>query len=633
MSSSEETEFLTTIRDAIQILTGNQFGDLERYRFHAKVIQKMMNAGNFNSLEDFFEALCSDSILHAEFISRITIHHTQWFREPEHFVSLEKVATQFAIDQEKLSIKDTFKVWSAASSTGEEVGSIAITLQRVKEKCRWFEYSILGTDLDDLCIAAAKANRFPFVELNKVKPEYMEYFVRDGKYASLREDLFKRCRFETNNLVHSSPTDTTFHVIFIRNVLIYFSQETAFDVLRKLSSSLSHDGLMYLGHCEAQNYERIGLKASSHAIYRRIKDITRHRRKILLLEDSAIARMKMKKVLESYNYEVLIAENISQADALLTDESTGRPRHFDGFCLDINLPDGYGPNWLRKQRSNGNKTPALIVSQIHKEEAKKNFEDLFDIAEEYFEKNLLHSGAHLIPEFFDQIQAQKVGHHDPSSKGTSATPVTCPTLILIGTSTGGPKALTDFLKDWNTGSPPIVLVQHMAHSFLKAFAERMETISGLKLWDGNDGPLKNGHIYIALADYHVKVRRRSDRTWEIYKDYSVKVHQHRPSVDVLFGGVEGAGEDVVAVLLTGMGKDGAQGMKSLFNKGAYTMAQDEQSSVVWGMPGEAVKLGGARTIGNIQKLRKQLSHIITLPPAQPTNVSELKTSLISKPSA
>ncbi|MGQ9658845.1 MAG: protein-glutamate methylesterase/protein-glutamine glutaminase [Thermochromatium sp.] len=167
-------------------------------------------------------------------------------------------------------------------------------------------------------------------------------------------------------------------------------------------------------------------------------------------------------------------------------------------------------------------------------------------------------------------------------------------VLAIGASTGGTEAIKEVLMRLPPDTPGVVIAQHIPPGFSAAFAERMNRQTGLVVKEAADGDrVMLGHAYIAPGDYHLQLAR--DGAHYICRlDRSEPVNHHRPSVDVLFRSVaKAAGTNAAAALLTGMGADGAQGLKELRDLGVYTIAQDEATSVVWGMPGEAVKRGGA----------------------------------------
>lgn len=167
-------------------------------------------------------------------------------------------------------------------------------------------------------------------------------------------------------------------------------------------------------------------------------------------------------------------------------------------------------------------------------------------------------------------------------------------LIAVGSSTGGTEALRELIGPMPPNGPPIVIAQHIPSAFVAALVSRLNMSGAMTVVEAQSGlPLQSGHAYIAPGAQHIRIRRRG-QDYICILDGSGPVNGHRPSVDVLFDSVASeAGSDATAVLLTGMGSDGAVGMGRIRAAGGHTVVQDENTSVVWGMPGEAVRIGAA----------------------------------------
>jgi two-component system chemotaxis response regulator CheB len=165
-------------------------------------------------------------------------------------------------------------------------------------------------------------------------------------------------------------------------------------------------------------------------------------------------------------------------------------------------------------------------------------------------------------------------------------------IVAVGSSTGGTEAIREFLVALPADAPAIVIAQHIPAAFSAPFARRMDSLSQLSVCEPSDGQhIKPGHVYIAPGGRHLLVERDGAHYRCRLKD-GPPVNRHCPSVDVLFRSVaQQVGPNAVGVMLTGMGDDGARGMKEMRDAGAPTLAQDEATSVVWGMPGAAVRLG------------------------------------------
>ena len=180
-------------------------------------------------------------------------------------------------------------------------------------------------------------------------------------------------------------------------------------------------------------------------------------------------------------------------------------------------------------------------------------------------------------------------------------------IISIGSSTGGTEAIKELLSGLPINSPPIVITQHIPKSFSQAFAKRLDTMFDLTVVEAESGmQLKSGYVYIAPGDKHLLVVKKNGVLSCMLND-GPAVNRHKPSVDVMFNSLlECSPKDVHAIMLTGMGNDGAEGMLNLLKAGATTTAQDEASSVVWGMPGSAVKLSAAQAVLPLKKMTEHL---------------------------
>jgi len=170
-------------------------------------------------------------------------------------------------------------------------------------------------------------------------------------------------------------------------------------------------------------------------------------------------------------------------------------------------------------------------------------------------------------------------------------------IIAIGASTGGTEAIKAVLTRLPPDTPGVVIAQHIPKAFSTPFAKRMNDCCQMTVYEAEDGQqVLAGHAYIAPGDRHLMVVRDGAR-YVLKLDDGVPVNRHKPSVDVLFRSVaQNAGRNAIGVILTGMGKDGAKGLKEMLDAGSQTIAQDEATSVVWGMPGEAVALGAAQHV-------------------------------------
>ncbi|HHA19156.1 MAG TPA: chemotaxis response regulator protein-glutamate methylesterase [Methylophaga sp.] len=185
-------------------------------------------------------------------------------------------------------------------------------------------------------------------------------------------------------------------------------------------------------------------------------------------------------------------------------------------------------------------------------------------------------------------------------------------IIAIGSSTGGTEAIKDVLRELPANCPGIVIVQHIPASFSRPFAERVNGLCAIEVSEAEDGQqILPGHAYIAPGDKHLIVERSGARFYCKLND-GPPVSRHKPSVDVLFRSVaQNVGANAIGLMLTGMGDDGAKGMLEMKEAGAFNFVQDEKSSVVWGMPGQAVKIGAADLQMPLTKIAGKLLSLVS----------------------
>jgi two-component system, chemotaxis family, protein-glutamate methylesterase/glutaminase len=189
-------------------------------------------------------------------------------------------------------------------------------------------------------------------------------------------------------------------------------------------------------------------------------------------------------------------------------------------------------------------------------------------------------------------------------------------IIAMGASTGGTEAIKEVLTRLPKDMPPIVIVQHIPKAFSGAFAARMNAICEIAVCEATDGqPILPGNAYIAPGDMHLMVAQAAGR-YQCRLSDAAPVNRHRPSVDVLFRSIaQVAGRNSIGVILTGMGRDGAAGMKEMLDAGAPTLAQDEASSVVWGMPGAAWEIGAVHSLHPLTQMADRIISLASGGPA------------------
>lgn len=207
----------------------------------------------------------------------------------------------------------------------------------------------------------------------------------------------------------------------------------------------------------------------------------------------------------------------------------------------------------------------------------------------------------------DVILPKQVRHHGKTE-----------TVIIVGASTGGTEALKEFLQLFPASAPAILVAQHMPEMFTKSFAERLNSFCRMQVKEAEQGEkVLPGHVYIAPGHSHLMLAL-SGGQYVCELSQGSPVNRHRPSVDVLFRSAANvAGRNAVGVILTGMGRDGAIGMQEMQQAGAYNYAQDEASCVVFGMPKEAIALGGVHEVLSLKEIAPKILARLASPRSMP----------------
>ena len=339
--------------------------------------------------------------------------------------------------------------------------------------------------------------------------------------------------------------------------------------------------------------------------------------RVLIVDDSALVRSLLS--------DILSADRSIEVVGVAGDAHVAREKikslNPDVITLDVEMPKMDGITFLRNLMRL-RPMPVVMVSSLTERGADVTLDALAIGAVDYLSKpkidlaaTLKDYGEELIEKIktaakasvraLDPRRAAALAAARPAHNADAVLPKARPPrqlrttdrIIAIGASTGGTEAIKEVLMRLPPDAPGVVIAQHIPKAFSTPFARRMNDCSQVTVYEAEDGQqVLAGHVYIAPGDRHLMVVR--DGTRYVCKlDDGVPVNRHKPSVDVLFRSIaQNAGGNAIGVILTGMGKDGARGLREMLDAGSRTIAQDEATSVVWGMPGEAVSLGAAQHV-------------------------------------
>jgi len=344
--------------------------------------------------------------------------------------------------------------------------------------------------------------------------------------------------------------------------------------------------------------------------------------KVLVVDDSALIRGLMTEIVNAQPDMQVVA---TAPDPLIARDLI-KATNPDVLTLDVEMPKMDGLEFLRRLM-HLRPMPVVMVSSLTEAGSQSTLRALELGAVDYVAKPHVSVRKGML-EFGDQIAdkiriaakarilprvsgAPAAGSGQPALRNPSAAREM---LIAIGASTGGPEALKNFLVQMPADCPGIVMTQHMPESFTRSFASRLDKLSPLTVKQAEGGEIiQPGHAYLAPGHSHLKVVRRGTQYITVL-DQGPPVNCHRPSVDVLFESVAlAAGRNAVGVILTGMGKDGAAGMLKMKEAGAYNLAQDEASCVVFGMPREAIALGATHDVATLSELPGRVMMMLSAP--------------------
>jgi len=356
--------------------------------------------------------------------------------------------------------------------------------------------------------------------------------------------------------------------------------------------------------------------------------------RVLIVDDSALVRQILT--------EILSADRQIEVVGVASDAHVAREKikslNPDVITLDVEMPKMDGVTFLRNLMRL-RPMPVVMVSSLTEHGADVTLDALSMGAVDYLPKPKIDLAATL-KDYGEQLTekvkaaararvraldpSRPLPQPKPSHSADAVIPAGAPArhlrttdrIIAIGASTGGTEAIKEVLMGFPPDTPGVVVTQHIPKAFSGPFAKRMDQCCQMTVYEAQDGQqILPGHVYIAPGDRHLLVIRDGAR-YVCRLDDGTPVNRHKPSVDVLFRSVaQNVGRNAIGLLLTGMGKDGARGLKEMREAGSPTIAQDEATSVVWGMPGEAVAIGAAEKVlplGDIADATMRLSEAMDI---------------------
>ena len=632
MSRERKSDPILDLMEVMRQASGISLGADKRLLVENRLKRRAREL-NFISMETYYDYFLQNRVSEIqELVSYLTTHHTFFFREPEHFAYLEDSVFPEALKSPAVNLR----IWSAAGSTGEEAYSIAATWLAFLKKNKVDERNapkleVIGTDIDHNSVERAKRGIYKRSMIKNISDDRAKAMFDFGEgelsgFVRVKDSIHKLCSFKEYNLQSRLKIDGPFHCIFLRNVMIYFSPDAVEAIISRLTPALRDAGVLILGHSESFNAQKLGYSSQGQSVFKRspadnigskspkelagadAQTISTHRpiTKVFIIDDSLTVRSILKKIF-SKEFGFFVC---GEADSGLNAYNQIVACSPDVVTLDIHMPDLDGIGYLKSVQNKPH--PAIVmISSVSSGDAISAMK-CFDLgAVDYIEKpgadfsTKAHSMRDIVHAASKTTRKiQKSSKDFPNVNETSQTETLTKyvlskhDLICIGSSTGGVEALRVLLTQLPAHSPPVLIVQHIPAVFSRAMAERLNTLCEIEVKEAAHGEaILPGHAYIAPGGMQMSLTSHGGN-FKIRLTSDEPVNRHRPSVDYLFDSVAKIASDrtISAAILTGMGGDGAKGLLAIRKMGGHTIAQDEDSCVVFGMPKVAIEIGAALEI-------------------------------------
>jgi two-component system chemotaxis response regulator CheB len=458
------------------------------------------------------------------------------------------------------------------------------------------------------------------IELNSDKVinlyTFQGIFIIDEKNGLIKYALFNSISEIDDSSIKFFDKNKLFHYKYIgcKEIFQYFEENVGGfnELIKKIKFTKTQLKIALFPSIGKIKIEKINLE-----IYKSkelSKNVLKRKKKVLIVDDSPTIQKVLRKIIESSeSLEVHnVANNPIEAKEIILKDKP------DLITLDVHMPEMNGVEFL-KSFLNKYDIPVVMISSVSIEDGPLIMEALSSGAQTYIQKPSMKELGVVKNKIINTLEALVVKDNCENSlkalkdsigaKKRSIKFDTLDGLIAIGSSTGGTQALQEVLQGLPDEIPPIVIVQHIPAVFSKALADRLNGLCSFNVKEVEEGDfLEKNNVYIAKGDFQFKLAQRGQLIRCLVTD-DPDFNRFKPSVDYLFNSIPSLKIDkLVGVILTGMGKDGAEGLLKLKNIGAKTIGQDEKTCVVYGMPKEAFNIGAVDEVKSLQEIAGEIVH-------------------------
>jgi two-component system chemotaxis response regulator CheB len=442
-----------------------------------------------------------------------------------------------------------------------------------------------------------------FISFHHTSEECMGIYVRKNELTSAN---FEKIFTQVKDYFSSDLGKVELKVIGVKNTLILvnnFFGPKRFQFIKQIEKNTTTE-VCFL---PLINKVRVSIAPVHQSFTPRIVD---KKFKVLIVDDSKTIRTILSKIFSSDPmFEICaMAERPSEVEALILKH---RP---DVITLDIHMPEMDGVTLLKTVITPKYHIPTVMISSISMSEGPMVLDALENGAVDYIQKPEMSEIGKVTPFILEKVRTAAMANTNKKSLRDSPKSIqtnekcNMDSLIVLGSSTGGTEAIRDILTALPNQIPPMLIVQHIPAVFSLAFAKRMNDLCPFEVKEAQDGDLVQiNRVLIAPGGSQMKMVHKAGKTYVEIND-DEPVNRFKPSVDYLFLSVaKSLYTHTVAVILTGMGKDGAKGMLELRNHGVRTIAQNEETSVVFGMPKEAINIGAAEFVEPLLSIAERIT--------------------------